>query len=99
MIITEDVNLDTSVGHRIQTGLETMIRGTDVFFAIVVGDFGYEFVPHNGNLAGRVLLKQFCKYVGAVFLAPPSADADYIYQINGNGLIAETPTDDLEGLF
>ena len=75
-----------------------MIRGTDQHFAIVVGDFGYEFVPHNANLAGRVLLKQFCKDVGAVFLAPPSADADYIYQINDNGQIAETPTDDLEGL-
>ena len=98
MIISEDIDLANSIGHRTQTGLETLIRGTDQYFAIVVGDFGYEFVPHNANLAGRVLLKQFCKDVGAVFLAPPSADADVIYQINDNGFIDEMPTDNLEGL-
>ena len=92
------MNINANLGQRIQTGLETLVRGTDFFFAIVVGDTGYEFVPHNGNLENRILLKDFCEDVGAVFLAPPSGDADFIYQINDDGLIAPTPTDNIEGL-
>ena len=74
------------------------MAGTNKHFAIVVGDTGYEFVPHNGNLNQRVLLKDHCRQVGAVFIAPPSLDADTIFQINEDGLIAETPTEGLEGL-
>ena len=104
MILQEDIDVSNGIQGRTQTGLANLIKGTDKEFAVVFGDTGYEYIPHNGNFEDRITLKEYCEQVGAVFVAPPSTDADFIYQVNEDptsvsfGLIEPTPTDNIEGL-